>query len=223
MVQQWKPFSLTHITYPILQSSSTHHAPLLALLSLTPPFGICALTTASVFYRDVIAAYLLVGSLLSTLVSSILKRLVRQPRPSRYDSAEGEDEYGMPSNHSCFAWFCAAFLILYVVRRGAVWAASSLPSRCCCSSISTDESMNGNGTTSFPSFAILARIWYYLQTGFTIGISLFVAVGCAYSRVYLGYHTAMQVWAGSIIGTLLGTIWYGLFETEALRQLLTTR
>ena len=30
----------------------------------------------------------------------------------------------------------------------------------------------------------------------------------------------MQVWAGSIIGALLGMIWYGLFETEAVRELL---
>ncbi|KAL7536737.1 hypothetical protein ACHAXR_007373 [Thalassiosira sp. AJA248-18] len=213
MQQQWRAFSLTHITYP-----SHHHqydedaaiiiiiiGPLLALLSLTPPFAVCALTTAVLFYKDVIAAYLLVGSLFSAIVASILKQLVKQPRPSRYDDDDNDDavvvEYGMPSNHSCFAWFGATFIILYVLRGGRGSSLVSYPAP---------------PSTSSASFKAMATLWHHLHTGFTIAASLFIAIGCAYSRVYLGYHTTMQVYAGSALGTLLGIAWYGLFETSGV-------
>ena len=85
MQEQWKPFSLTHITYP--SQSPLHNAlgPLLALLSLTPPFAVCALTTAIVFYKDVLSAYLLVGCVTSAFITSILKNVIQEPRPERYD------------------------------------------------------------------------------------------------------------------------------------------
>ncbi len=53
-----------------------------------------------------------------------------------------------------------------------------------------------------------------------MGISLFVAVGCSYSRVYLGYHTAAQVYVGSFVGSALGMLWYELAETETVRRFL---
>ncbi|KAK1744203.1 hypothetical protein QTG54_004736 [Skeletonema marinoi] len=120
--QQWKPFTLTHITYP---ADVSVYAPILALLSLLPPFGVCALTTATVIYKDVIAAYLLIGSLFSAVTSAILKKLIQEPRPDRYDDDDDDVEFGMPSNHSCFAWFCCTFVMMYVVKRGGVWAATT--------------------------------------------------------------------------------------------------
>ena len=41
----------------------------------------------------------------------------------------------------------------------------------------------------------------------------FIATGCAYSRVHLGYHTADQVYAGLVLGCVLGVVWFWLYET----------
>lgn len=218
MMQHWKPFSLTHVTYPLLNPpspSDRYLPPFLALLSLTPPFGVCALVTATV-YQDVVAAHLLVGSLLSTALSAVLKRWVREPRPPRYDDDAEETEYGMPSNHACFAWFCAAFIGLYAVRPGgAAWAAASLPSRSRRASSAVTSSSD-----KLERRRAAASRWHHLHTAVAIGLVPFVAVGCSYSRIYLGYHTSAQVQAGALLGATLGALWYRLFETEAVRRVL---
>jgi dolichyldiphosphatase len=207
---QWKPFMLTHITYPANESL---YAPILALLSLLPPFGVCALTAATVIYKDVIAAYLLIGSLLSAVLSAILKRVIQEPRPDRYDDDEDDIEFGMPSNHSCFAWFCCTFVMIYVVRRGGLWASTKLPSRCC---------STGMNITELPTNKVLhlTKLWNFLHTSFTIILALFIAIGCSCSRVYLQYHSPAQVYAGSVLGIILGAFWYHLFQTNVTRDLL---
>ncbi|EED88364.1 dolichylpyrophosphate phosphatase, partial [Thalassiosira pseudonana CCMP1335] len=149
-----------------------------ALLSLTPPFGVCALVTSVFFQKDVVAAYLLVGSLLTAAISSAIKRVLKHPRPPRYDD-DGDVEYGMPSNHSCFAWFGATFVILYI---------------------------------SSSAWKLFSKVWHHLHTSIAIVLFIGIALGCAYSRVYLGYHTANQVTAGSILGCALGVLWYRMFE-----------
>mmetsp|Transcript_33842 Transcript_33842/g.73209 ORF Transcript_33842/g.73209 Transcript_33842/m.73209 type:complete len:282 (-) Transcript_33842:248-1093(-) len=246
--QQWKPFSLTHVTYP---SHSHIVAPTLALLSLTPPFGVCALVTATIVYKDVLAAYLLVGSVSSTAVTSIIKKLVRESRPPRYDDVKEEVDYGMPSNHSCYVWFCAVFIVLYTLRGGggglrigevdhrtAVEASSTVARVTMSSSQSRSDTCgngndngNGNGyapastitttTTTTTSRIISANTWHNLHASFAVIPSLLIAIGCSYSRIYLGYHTMPQVFVGSIVGCALGCIWYGLLETtDAVRNSL---
>ena len=207
--QQWKSFTLTHITYPADDDSV--YAPILALLSLLPPFGVCALTTATFIYKDVIAAYLLIGSLFSTVISAILKRVIQQPRPDRYDD-DDDIEFGMPSNHSCFAWFCGTFVVMYVVKRGGVWASSNLPSRML---NKTEPSPN-----TIRQWTSLMKLWNFLHTLFTLILTLFIAFGSTYSRVYLGYHSSVQVYAGSILGVVLGSFWYHLSQTNVVRDLL---
>ena len=208
----WKAFTLTHITYP---DDDSVYAPILALLSLLPPFGVCALTSATVIYKDVVAAYLLIGSLFSAVISAILKRVIQEPRPDRYD--DGDLEFGMPSNHSCFAWFCSTFVIMYVVKRGEGWAGSKLPSRCRNRGMSIKDETPSKETRTW---IVLAKLWNFLHTSFTIIVALFLATGCAYSRVYLEYHSHMQVYAGSVLGMVLGAFWYRLLQTSAVRELL---
>lgn len=221
--QQWKHFSLTHITYPTINNATLIESitpPLLALLSLTPPFGVCALVTSVFFQKDVVAAYLLVGSLLTAAISSAIKRVLKHPRPPRYDD-DGDVEYGMPSNHSCFAWFGATFVILYIVRRGGVWASSSL------SSYSLRGSNDGSTppsaaaiSQSSSAWKLFSKVWHHLHTSIAIVLFIGIALGCAYSRVYLGYHTANQVTAGSILGCALGVLWYRMFELRLVRDSL---
>eukprot|EP00956_Cyclotella_meneghiniana_P008947 scaffold12278_cov69-Cyclotella_meneghiniana.AAC.3 len=209
-----KHFSLTHITYP----HNDHLASILALLSLTPPFAVCALSSSIIIYKDVIAAYLLLGLILTAAVCSVLKEIIKEPRPDRNDGCHNnsiESEYGMPSNHSAFAWFGATFIIMYI------WRGYKLPSR---GWIISQSNINGN-THTRPMFregklTVLIKIWKYLHTQVTILSVLGIAFGCAYSRVYLGYHTANQVVVGSIIGVCLGTGWHRLFETALVRNSL---
>ncbi|KAL7525868.1 hypothetical protein ACHAWF_004897 [Thalassiosira exigua] len=64
-----------------------------------------------------VSLWLLVGSVASTGVCTLLKAVVRQPRPPRYDDGAHAGgwsstgcEHGMPSNHAVSAWFVAAFV-----------------------------------------------------------------------------------------------------------------
>ena len=230
--QHWKPFSLTHVTYPRTTTSSVV-SPLLALLSLAPPFGTCALVVSSVVHRDVVSAYLLVGAMSAVTLTSVLKGIIKQPRPPRYDDdlllsgAAQHREYGMPSNHSCFVWFVAAFVYLHVTRGGASWSARSLPSRsirlssCDPSTPPSSSSSSSSSTSSSSSSSTaVADLYRHLQSTVVVASSLVVATGCAYSRVYLGYHTIPQVVIGSALGSSLGAAWYALFETAAVRSYL---
>ena len=205
----WKPFTLTYITYP---ADDSLYSPLLALLSLFPPFGVCALTTATLIYKDVIAAFLLLGCLFSAFIGAILKRMIQQPRPDRYDNEDKNMEYGMPSNHSCFAWFCCTFVMMYVVKRGSMVAECQMPSRNCKGIIAN--------TTKLHLAKNLTKIWNFMHNSLAIILALFIAIGCSYSRIYLGYHTLAQVYAGSCLGTILGISWYQLFEMKLVRNLL---
>ncbi|EEF37138.1 dolichyldiphosphatase, putative [Ricinus communis] len=43
-----------------------------------------------------------------------------------------------------------------------------------------------------------------------------LAVLTMYSRVYLGYHSIAQVFAGAILGTLLGSVWFWFVNYKAI-------
>jgi len=102
----------------------------------------------------------------------------------RYND-DGDEEYGMPSYHSYFSCFCAAFVVLYVMRGGGiVWTS-------CSATISSDRrTKNGNGLSHLSkslSHNILAiRLWHHLYTTFSMVPSLAIALGCSYSQIYLG-------------------------------------
>jgi membrane-associated phospholipid phosphatase len=157
-----------------------------------------------------------------------LKGIVKQPRPPRYDDdyyyhdrqfqgALPRREHGMPSNHSCFVWFVATFVVLYVYRGGAAWSARYLPSR--------SHRRPSTTTTTITRYdATTTGLNYHrLHSALSVSSSLFVATGCAYSRVYLGYHTSDQVYVGSLFGMSLGAAWYALFETSGAVRMLLTR
>jgi hypothetical protein len=68
--------------------------------------------------------------------------------------------------------------------------------------------------------ALTIKVYRHLQTTFVVSSSLAIAIGCSYSRIYLGYHTTNQVLAGSALGTMLGIGWHGLFGNHVVRDLL---
>ena len=190
-----KPFSLTHVVY----SSNDPLGPLLALLSLAPPFCVVSLTTVIVVGRDLRAAFVLVGLIITSIISTVLKKIIGHERPDHiFGTAVGaanDDEQssdmllhvpasqqeGMPSNHSAFVAFTGTFALLFAIRR--------------CGSM--------QGTALVRSI----KRWGPPAVAWTI------ATGCAYSRVHLGYHTHAQVYAGFALGCVLGAVWYRLYET----------
>jgi len=213
--QQWKTFSLTHVTYP---AGGGVVPKLFALLSLLPIFIVVAMTASTFLYKDVIAMYMLVGSIISSVIVDILKCIIKQPRPSRYDDdIEGEDkdcgDYGMPSNHSTFVFFCWSFIILYIIRRGG----KSLISQ---KLIHPDNTNATHVNQQSSSFKLLSTLWFHLHNVVAIFASLYLAIGCAYSRIYLGYHTVNQVFVGSSLGIVLGVLWYNTYETEIVQKTL---
>lgn len=190
-----KPFSLTHVVY----SSDDPLGPLWALLSLAPPFCVVSLTTVIVVGRDLRAAFVLVGLIITSIISTVLKKIIGHERPDHiFGTAVGaanDDEQssdmllhvpasqqeGMPSNHSAFVAFTGTFALLFAIRR--------------CGSM--------QGTALVRSI----KRWGPPAGAWTI------ATGCAYSRVHLGYHTHAQVYAGFALGCVLGAVWYRLYET----------
>ena len=215
--QQWKAFSLTHVTYPANEGI----LPILfALLSLLPIFIVVAMTTSTLLYKDVIAAYMLVGSIISPVIVDILKCIIKQPRPSRYDDIdiEGQEkdcgDHGMPSNHSTFVFFCWSFVVMYIIRRGG----KTLLSQKLMHSDNTNAANMNHQPPS--SFKLLSTLWYHLHNIVAIFASLYLAIGCAYSRIYLGYHTTNQVFIGSFLGIVLGILWYNIYEIEIVQKTL---
>lgn len=179
-----KPFTLTHVVY----STDDALGPIWSLLTLAPPFCVVSLTTTIIIGRDLRAAFVLVGLVLTWIISTILKKLIDEPRPERSEEEDGllnvpsSQEEGMPSNHSAFVAFAAIFAWLFAFRR--------------C------DRMQG--------YALWVRaVKRWLPP---LGASV-IAIGCSYSRIHLGYHTTNQVSAGVGLGLVLGGIWYYLYET----------
>ena len=162
---------------------------------------------------------MLVGSIVSSVIVDILKSIIEQPRPSRFDdNVEGEEkdcgDYGMPSNHSTFVFFCWSFIVMYIIRRGR----KSLLSQKLMTPDNTNTTTNNQQSSS--SFKLLTTLWYHLHNVVAVFGTLYLAIGCAYSRVYLGYHTLNQVFVGSSLGIVLGVLWYNIYEAEIVQKTL---
>lgn len=104
-----KEFELTWVVY----DPNDPFGALLALCTLSPVFIMVMFATLVVFQRDLDAIVMLVGQLLNEVLNQILKRTIKQSRPhgARMSGA------GMPSAHSQFIAFFAAYVIAYTVKR----------------------------------------------------------------------------------------------------------
>lgn len=121
------------------------------------------------------------------VVSRVLKELIRQPRPEASCTALGNcHEHGMPSSHSQFMTFSCTIAILIFTRRYArVHHRHSPPPK-----------------SEFTSSLIASPI-YLLE------LSIFVTatILTCWARVYLGYHTVLQVVIGALLGVLNARLW----------------
>ncbi|KAF9914777.1 hypothetical protein BX616_007575 [Lobosporangium transversale] len=103
--------SLTHVQF----SGDDIYSKIFAHLTLSPLAIICGYIAVVLTTRDLTVVTMFAGQLLNEGINFVLKRLVKQARPTEYLG----DGYGMPSSHSQFMAYFAAYMILLVYRNGA--------------------------------------------------------------------------------------------------------
>lgn len=179
-----KSFSPTHVIY----DPSDPLGPVWALLSLAPPFCVAFLTIHTLVARDLRCPFVLSGLNITSILCSVLKQIIRQPRPTTLHSG-----FGMPSNHAAFVSFCAVFSVWFALTQYGKPRPSEKP----------------GGRRSH----VLRRCKRWLPP---VG-STTIAVGCSYSRIHLGYHTPIQVAVGALIGSSIG-LGYGVLYAGVYRE-----
>ena len=127
--EKWKVLSLTHVEYQ-------ENAPLgkvFAIFSLLPLAIVIVFITAFFFRRDLHTFTFGVGVIINYAANLALKQYFAEPRPkvrykfdtscfrnvllSQFFRSVQFEEYGMPSSHSQFMWFCSSYMVLFTVFR----------------------------------------------------------------------------------------------------------
>ncbi|POM71734.1 Dolichyldiphosphatase [Phytophthora palmivora] len=102
-------FELTWVVY----DPKDPFGAVMALCTLSPIFLVIVYLTVVISQRDLDSISMLVGQLVSVVFNKILKKLINQPRPEgAYMSGPG-----MPSAHSQFMGFFAAYVVVYTWKR----------------------------------------------------------------------------------------------------------
>ncbi|KAI1318323.1 Dolichyldiphosphatase 1 [Mortierella claussenii] len=102
--------SITHVQF----SESDVLSKIFAYVTLSPLAILCGYVAIILTLRDLKPAVMFAGQLANEAVNQVLKRLVKQARPTEYLG----DGYGMPSSHSQFMAYFAAYTIILMYRRG---------------------------------------------------------------------------------------------------------
>ncbi|KAF9934363.1 hypothetical protein BGZ67_003872 [Mortierella alpina] len=103
--------SLTHVQY----AGTDIYSKIFAHLTLSPLAITCGYIAVVLTTRDLTPLLMLVGQLLNECTNAVLKRLVKQARPTEYLG----DGYGMPSSHSQFMAYFATYMVILMYRMGA--------------------------------------------------------------------------------------------------------
>ncbi len=151
------------------------------------PYVVCV---ALLFYKAGWSAFTAAGTLLSGLMTQIVKRIVNAPRPVTYFADNYPDitlplvngvhishHYSFPSGHT--TTFFALFFALCIIGTQYIY---SRPDK---------------------KKTLFAALWQ-------IFCFLFAALG-AYSRIYLSQHFATDILGGMCVGLLITTLLYSLF------------
>ncbi|CAI5709374.1 unnamed protein product [Peronospora effusa] len=108
-VKRMQEFELTWVVYDPTDPLGA----MLALFTLSPVFLMIVYVTLVATQRDLDSISMLVGQLVSVLLNKILKKHINQPRPvGAFMSGPG-----MPSAHSQFISFFAAYMVIYTWKR----------------------------------------------------------------------------------------------------------
>lgn len=162
------PFDHTYILYDPSDTISVASVQ----LSLLPIYVMVFYTAWFLLTREIEPVIVVGGHLINEVLNKVVKCLVKQPRPDFHkDFGVGTYglSYGMPSAHSQFMGFFAAYFLCTVVLRVPL----GLSARA----------------------VAVAALW--CSCG-----------GVAFSRVYLLYHTPLQVAAGVLVGAVFGLVYF---------------
>ena len=126
--EKWKVLSLTHVEY--LENDPL--GKVFAIFSLLPLAIVIVFITAFFFRRDLHTFTFGLGVIINYAANFALKKYIAEPRPRirliyllpmkpRYTFVISRsvqfEEYGMPSSHSQFMWFCSSYLVLFTIFR----------------------------------------------------------------------------------------------------------
>ncbi|KAF9184649.1 hypothetical protein BGZ50_003562 [Haplosporangium sp. Z 11] len=103
--------SLTHVQF----SANDNYSKVFAHLTLSPLAITCGYIAVLLTTRDLTVVIMLAGQLLNECINHVLKRLVKQARPTEYLG----NGYGMPSSHSQFMSYFATYMVILMYRMGA--------------------------------------------------------------------------------------------------------
>ncbi|KAM0788904.1 hypothetical protein ACM66B_002986 [Microbotryomycetes sp. NB124-2] len=189
----------------------------LFLLSNTQSI-VTSLTIAAILrIRTAHALYFGAGTLVAAFSAKLLKKVIKQPRPT--GAKKFEKTYGMPSTHSSAISFFGTYLSLSsILLRLHPRVTSLVPWY--------DKWLSplGPGQTFDQSVGFLTSWTRHYGERVTRTIMalafLFGAASVCWSRVRLGHHTPAQVVAGVSLGSTVAIVWMALWlgtgEVEAL-------
>ena len=151
-------------------------------------------------HENATAACLFAGIVFGEAFCVLLKRMVRQSRPSPDLCGKNGDaaNFGMPSSHSEVAFFLLTYLAC----------------KFCAHNIHHHHHHTGS-------------VWHVLHWVVRVlaiaGSAMVAALAIAASRVPLGCHTTAQVAAGALLGFALGLLWWFAAQPWLLAMKRTTR
>ncbi|KAK4452285.1 dolichyldiphosphatase [Podospora aff. communis PSN243] len=176
--------SLTHVYY----NPSDPLSLISAYLALLPQALMVVYATLLLTTREAEVALTLAGQLLCEALNFVLKRVIREERPSHILSAHGGTKgYGMPSSHAQFVAFWAVSVGLFLMVRFRP----------------TERRVEGKGVEGW-----MHGSWSTVERAVVSAVALGVAGAVAWSRIYLGYHTEKQVVVGWVAGVVIAVGWY---------------
>eukprot|EP01103_Thecamoeba_quadrilineata_P007749 TRINITY_DN17583_c0_g1_i1.p1 TRINITY_DN17583_c0_g1~~TRINITY_DN17583_c0_g1_i1.p1 ORF type:complete len:197 (+),score=17.58 TRINITY_DN17583_c0_g1_i1:42-632(+) len=85
----------------------------LGLITHLPFVLVLGLISLIVINREVHWIFFFFGQILNLAFNSLLKNIIRQPRPTKSTSLD----YGMPSSHSSYVFFFCAYLTCFVILK----------------------------------------------------------------------------------------------------------
>eukprot|EP01025_Chloroclados_australasicus_P032938 TRINITY_DN3345_c1_g2_i2.p1 TRINITY_DN3345_c1_g2~~TRINITY_DN3345_c1_g2_i2.p1 ORF type:complete len:214 (-),score=9.24 TRINITY_DN3345_c1_g2_i2:21-662(-) len=152
-----------------------------AYISLIPVILFVCLGSIVYYSRQIHLIFVLVGGLLTELITVVLKKTLKQPRPEyACNMYEICGSYGMPSSHtSTMFYFATVYSMMTILQ---------LKSK-------------------------IKKLSLKLMFSSPIPETIFIVVSAplvGISRVYLGYHTVIQVLFGGVLGLVMGILWCGL-------------
>jgi len=121
--ERWKVLSLTHVEY----LEGDNMGKFFAIFSLLPLAIVIIFLTTFFFRRDLHTMTFGIGVIVNYVANVALKKYIAEPRP-KLRSVQFE-EYGMPSSHSQFMWFCSTYIVLFTLFRltnTVVWKSISM-------------------------------------------------------------------------------------------------